>query len=100
MIHMLSTGGLRKWEDLKDIKQDHEVRTITSQWVVPYHAQLLEAFSCHLSVEICSSIKLLRYIIKYAMRGIDKAVFALNREDLTQYLTGRYTEVVAAILGF
>ncbi|XP_078251661.1 uncharacterized protein LOC144591268 isoform X1 [Rhinoraja longicauda] len=79
-------------------------RPITSEWVVPYNAQLLKLFQCHLNVEICSSVKSVKYVIKYTLKGSDQAVFGLNRDDeIIQYLTGRYigpSEAVGSILGF
>ncbi|XP_078276218.1 uncharacterized protein LOC144605050 [Rhinoraja longicauda] len=65
-------------------------RPITSEWVVPYNAQLLKLFQCHMHVEICSSVKSVEYV-KYTLKGSDQAVFGVNRDDeIIQYLTGRY----------
>ncbi|XP_078251965.1 uncharacterized protein LOC144591820, partial [Rhinoraja longicauda] len=56
-------------------------RPITSEWVVPYNAQLLKLFQCHLNVEICSSVKSVKYVIKYTLKGSDQAVLGLNMDD-------------------
>ncbi|KAL8586648.1 hypothetical protein ACOMHN_040156 [Nucella lapillus] len=37
---------------------------ITNQWVVPYNPYLLHQFNCHINVEICSSIKSIKYVLK------------------------------------
>ncbi|XP_032886792.1 uncharacterized protein LOC116979290 [Amblyraja radiata] len=85
-------------------QEGRQHRPITSDCVVPYNAQLLKLFKCHINVEICSSIKSFKYDIKYTMKGNDQASFKVNRDDkISQYLTGRYigpSEAVDLILGF
>jgi len=55
------------------------VQVVTNQWVVPYNPFLLRQFNCHINVEICSSIKSIKYICKYLTKGADQAVFELQR---------------------
>ena len=50
-------------------KRGRQNRPITSDWVVPYNAQLLKLLKCHINVEICSSIKSIKYVIKYTLKG-------------------------------
>lgn len=76
---------------------------ITSKWVVPYNMTLLKLFNCHLNVEICTSVKSIKYVIKYTLKGSDQAVFSVSKDEIKQYLTGRYigpSEAVSMILGF
>ena len=70
--------------------------TVDNQWVVPYNPWLLRQFRCHINLEICSSIKAIKYILKYINKGCDQAIFSLentsnqNRDEIQQYLDGRY----------
>jgi hypothetical protein len=81
----------------------------TNEWVVPYNPFLSKKFNCHINVEICSSIKDIKYLYKYVYKGPDRANVGLNRDDperLTEpklYLDARYLsppESCARILGF
>lgn len=40
-----------------------------NRWVVPYNKRLLNTFKCHLNVEVCSSIKAVKYLYKYTYKG-------------------------------
>ena len=54
---------------------------IDNRWVVPYNPYLLRTFQCHLNVEICSSVKGVKYICKYINKGQDMAVFGVRDQD-------------------
>ena len=45
----------------------HEEQDCT--WVVPHNTRLLCRYSCHLNVEVCSSIKAVKYLFKYTYKG-------------------------------
>nr|XP_043623581.1 uncharacterized protein LOC122595304 [Erigeron canadensis] len=45
---------------------------VNNRWVVPYNPRLLMMFNCHMNVEICSSIKSVKYAFKYVFKGHDK----------------------------
>nr|XP_043639169.1 uncharacterized protein LOC122610240 [Erigeron canadensis] len=45
---------------------------VDNRWVVPYNPRLLMMFNCHMNVEICSSIKSVKYAFKYVYKGHDK----------------------------
>ena len=87
-------------------KQVHQ--EIDNRWVVPYCPFLLRMFKCHMNVEICSSIKSVKYITKYMTKGTDQAVFRLqganenNHNEIEQYQNARYigsSEAAWRILG-
>ena len=40
-------------------------KDLDNRWVVPYNAYLHTKFDCHISVEICSTIKAVKYLYKY-----------------------------------
>ncbi|XP_044456809.1 uncharacterized protein [Triticum aestivum] len=46
---------------------------LDNMWVVPYNPYLLRMFNCHINVEICSSIKAVKYLFKYIYKGHDRA---------------------------
>ena len=53
-------------------------RVVTNQWVVPFNPWLLRQFTCHLNIEICSSVKAIQYILKYCSKGEDRAMFSVE----------------------
>lgn len=57
-----------------------------NRWVLPYNPGLLMRYNCHINVQACSSIKVVKYLFKYVYEGHDQAPFSLNaaqheRED-------------------
>lgn len=46
---------------------------LDNRWVVPYNPTLLRMYDCHINVEVCSSIKAVKYIYKYIHKGHDRA---------------------------
>ena len=53
------TGTINMRQYGQQIEQE-----VTNQWVVPYNPFLLRQFNCHINVEICSSIKSIKYVHK------------------------------------
>lgn len=54
---------------------------LDNRWVVPYNAYLLAKFNCHLNVEICSTIKVVKYLYKYIYKGHDKVAFHVTQQN-------------------
>jgi len=50
-----NTGKFRKTDRL----------WVDNSWVVPYNGYLSKKFNCHINVEICSTVKAVKYIFKY-----------------------------------
>ncbi|XP_071575058.1 uncharacterized protein [Temnothorax nylanderi] len=78
---------------------------LDNRWVVPYNPVLLRIFNAHINVELCNSVKSIKYICKYVNKGSDQAVFALESEknEVKMYENGRYissSEAVWRILAF
>lgn len=84
-----NTGILKMRQDGRIVEQQ-----VTSQWIVPYNSYLLRKFNCHLNVEICSSIKSIKYVLKYVTKGTDQAIFQLQQTD--QADEGRQTQTQQA----
>ncbi|XP_042954753.1 uncharacterized protein LOC122291181 [Carya illinoinensis] len=55
-------------------------------WVVPYNPYLLATFDCHINVEICSTIKAVKYLYKYIYKGHDRVAFNLVSEQNNQQI--------------
>ncbi|XP_027152040.1 uncharacterized protein LOC113752100 [Coffea eugenioides] len=51
--------------------------TLDNRWVVPYNPYLLALFDCHINVEICSTLKLVKYLYKYVFKGHDQLSFRI-----------------------
>uniref|UniRef100_A0A1I8H7N0 ATP-dependent DNA helicase n=1 Tax=Macrostomum lignano TaxID=282301 RepID=A0A1I8H7N0_9PLAT len=47
-------------------------------WVVPYSPDLLLQFACHMNVEVCATVKSVKYVIKYLLKGGDMATFKVD----------------------
>ncbi|KAK4596818.1 hypothetical protein RGQ29_014731 [Quercus rubra] len=45
---------------------------VDNTWVVPYNPWLLLKYNCHINVEICCSIKSVKYLYKYVYKGPDR----------------------------
>ncbi|KAK8935753.1 hypothetical protein KSP39_PZI013236 [Platanthera zijinensis] len=68
--------------------------TIDNRWVVPYNPWLLLKYDCHINVEVCSSIKSIKYLYKYIHKGPDAIAFQVQpsseHNELAQYIHGRW----------
>jgi hypothetical protein len=38
---------------------------MTNEWVVPYSPYLCKKFKAHINVEVCATVKVIKYINKY-----------------------------------
>nr|XP_027076087.1 uncharacterized protein LOC113699936 [Coffea arabica] len=43
---------------------------LDNRWVVPYNPYLLALFDCHMNVEVCSTVKLVKYLYKYVYKAM------------------------------
>ncbi|XP_071928923.1 uncharacterized protein [Coffea arabica] len=64
----------------RDFQQSVTVRghPLDNRWVIPYNPYLLSKFNCHINVEICSTIRAVKYIYKYIYKGHDKILYQLT----------------------
>lgn len=64
----------------RDDNQRYKVRGhyLDNRWVVPYNPYLLAKFDCHINVEICSTIKAVKYLYKYIYKGHDRVSFSVD----------------------
>ena len=86
-----------------------------NRWVVPYNPYLLLKYDCHINVEICTSVKSIKYLYKYVYKGHDRAevqvvpaaeaaaaaggaaadgggaaAAPVGRDEVQEYIDGRY----------
>jgi hypothetical protein len=54
---------------------------LDNRWIVPYNLHLLSQFDCHMNVEICSTIKLVKYTYKYIYKGHDKISYQIVADE-------------------
>ncbi|CAH1449314.1 unnamed protein product [Lactuca virosa] len=50
------------------------------RWVAPYNPKLRMMFNYHIKVEVCLSIKSVKYIFKYVYKGHDKHVIHIDQD--------------------
>ncbi|KAM3206771.1 hypothetical protein ACQJBY_062123 [Aegilops geniculata] len=81
---------------------------LDNRWVVPYNPYLLRMLNCHINVEICSSIKAVKYLFKFMYKGHDRAfvtdkVDEVEIDEIRQYRDARWVtppEALWRIYGF
>ncbi|KAL7585682.1 uncharacterized protein LOC111884514 [Lactuca sativa] len=55
--------------------------SLDNRWMAPYNLKLLMMFNCHINVEVCSSIKSVKYLFKYVYKGHDKQVIHIDKDQ-------------------
>jgi hypothetical protein len=66
-------------------------RTFDNRDVVPYNPFLSAKYDCHINVEVCISVKAIKYIHKYIYKGHDRTTLEFSGDDeIKQYLDARY----------
>jgi hypothetical protein len=71
-------------------------RTIDNRWVVPYNRYLLIKYQTHINVEVCTTVKSVKYIYKYIYKGYDCATTTispegqLDHDEIKSYLDSRW----------
>jgi len=97
----------RRDDGRKEKVRNHD---LDNRWVVPYNPYLLRLFNCHINVEVCSSIKAVKYLFKYVYKGHDRASVSVNEtesgdniDEIKQYRDARWVtppEALWRIYGF
>lgn len=71
----------------KRIKGGHTVNVrnfdLDNSWVVSYNPYLSRKYNAHINVEVCSSVKSVKYIFKYVYEGHDAAIVQMSTTDGT-----------------
>jgi hypothetical protein len=91
-----NVDGYPRYRRRKSLKQ-HHVRNllVDNQWVVPYNPYLSLKYNCHINVEVCASIKSVKYLFKYVYKGHDCADIEiveagpLEHNEIKQHMDSR-----------
>ena len=75
--------------------------TIDNRWIVPYNPYLSQKYDCHINVEVCSSIRSVKYLYKYVYKGHDHVIVSIEnvehpKDEITNYLNARYVSAAEA----
>ncbi|CAB4477605.1 unnamed protein product [Rhizophagus irregularis] len=72
--------------------------TIDNRWIVPYNPYLCQKYNCHINVEICSSMRSVKYLYKYVYKGHDRVIVSIEHSynEITKYLNARYVSAAEA----
>ncbi|XP_024186018.2 uncharacterized protein LOC112190772 [Rosa chinensis] len=67
---------------------------VDNSWVVPYNPWLLLRYDCHINVEICGSIKSVKYLYKYDYKGPDRVAVQVQSDpefdEIRQFVDARW----------
>jgi hypothetical protein len=58
------------------LERNDKLYEIDNSWVVPYNPYLLLRYDAHINVEICETIKCIKYLHKYIHKGGSKAIIS------------------------
>jgi hypothetical protein len=83
---------------------NHKCRVFDNRNVVPYCAYLSAKYNCHINVEVCASVKAVKYIHKYIYKGHDLCTVQVGQEgnanavidEIKEYTDGCYIGPVEA----
>jgi len=78
---------------------------LDNQWVVRYNPYLVGRFNSYINVEVCSSIKIVKYLHKYMFKDPNCGIVETEEvvDEIKKFLNGRYTatqEVCWRLFGF
>ncbi|GBM93977.1 hypothetical protein AVEN_22644-1 [Araneus ventricosus] len=72
-------------------------------WVVPYNPGLSKKFNAPINIEVCASIKSVKYLYKYVYKGHDASSIRFENEntlyhdEILSFLDGRYVSAPEAM---
>ena len=73
---------------------DHYRIMVNNTWIVPYNLWLLLKYNCHINIEICYSIKSVKYLYKYVYKDPDCVSMEVrpgpNYDVVQQYIDTRW----------
>ena len=84
---------------------------VDNRYVVPFNKYLLLKYQAHINLEVCSSVKSVKYIFKYVYKGHDCAMMEVNdrlcidneemqvdnHDEIKQFLSCRYVSPVESM---
>ena len=80
-----------------NVKKRGQEINVDNHFVVPYSPVLCRIFNAHINVEICNSVRSIKYVLKYVHKGSDQAVFCIEGntveamfDEVKMFQTGHY----------
>jgi len=74
-------------------RMDQEV---DNRWSVPYNKLLLRSMDCHCNVELCMSVKSIKYTLNNVHKGYDQAMFSLRSNQVVEISDYHNAEYVSS----
>ena len=76
-------------------------KCLDNRWIVPHNRYLSLKYNAHINVEICTTVKSVKYIYKYIYKGYDACTVALEQrtvdcDEIQRFLNARYVGSVEA----
>ena len=69
----------------------HSTHRFTNRNIIPYNPFLSVKYDCHINVEVCISVKAIKYIHKYIYKGHDHTTLEFTGQDeIKQFLDAQY----------
>ena len=96
---LFSVGGYPQYRRRPNERTTGEPYHQTNADVVPYNPYLLLRYDAHINVEVCTSIRAVKYLYKYIHKGPDRARIEVHNEadEVTNYLDSRYVTSSEAV---
>ena len=54
---------------------------MTNEWVVPHNLYLSVKYNAHINVEICTTIRAVKYLYKYIYKGHDRTIHSIQTNE-------------------
>jgi len=54
---------------------------LDNRWVVPHNVYLSTKYDAHINVEVCNTIRAVKYLFKYVYKGHDRATVEISRQN-------------------
>ena len=67
------------WTRRKGTKKTPEY--VDNRWIVAYNPCLSLKYQCHINVEYCGSVKAIKYLFKYILKGNDRGSMELREKE-------------------
>jgi len=69
---------------------------LDNRWVVPYNRYLSLKYDAHINVEVCTTVKCVKYIYKYIYKGYDACTLEIELDEIQKFVDARYVGSVEA----
>ncbi|XP_065217552.1 uncharacterized protein LOC135843544 [Planococcus citri] len=100
----MDRAGYPSYRRRNDIEITKNGVTYDNRYVVPYNKYLSKKYNAHINVEVCTTVKSVKYIFKYIYKGYDCACIKIMHQgtslllydEIESYLDCRYISACEA----